>query len=350
MNTNGRRVALERILLDLNTQCDFLLPGGALPVSNRGEIMPRIRQLMNWARLHQTPVISSLEAHRSSETFRGLPPHCLDRTLGQKKLPFTLMPSRLLLMGDNTSDLPIEPFRKFQQIIFTKRNADFLSNPKADRLINSISPGYWIIFGITATHCVKAVTLGLLARHHKIVVVRDACGYWSAADGEHAFRQMEAKGAMLVATEDVLNGTVAERVKSHKVHISIDDDEVVDSLALSWSRFGEDGRDMPAYRRDGVSVQNSHSPDAEIHAAGNGNGSRNGNGNGHAAGRDDDTKKHSVSGNGHNGTGGKTLPTAQPKKESPLSAERAQKQISPATARRKSRPPNPTTRQRRGLA
>lgn len=212
MNTLGRRAGIDQILVDLNTQCDFLLPGGALPVANRAEVLPNVRHLMNWARIKRVPVISSLEAHRHGESTRGMPPHCIDRTLGQRKLPFTLMPQRIVLQGDNTSDVPTEPFRKYQQIIFTKRNADFLANPKADRLINATQSNAWILIGVTATHCVKAVALGLLARHQRVIVVKDACGYWSMIDGEHAIRQMEAKGAIVVTTDDVISGAVTRRI------------------------------------------------------------------------------------------------------------------------------------------
>jgi len=210
MNTSRGRVLIDRVLVDLNTQCDFLLPRGALPVTNRAEAMPRIRRLMNWARLEQVPVISSLESHRPGESAKGLPPHCIDKTRGQRKLPFTLMPRRLLLCGDNTFDVPTDPFHRHQQIILTKREVDFLTNPKADRLINALSPEYWIIFGVTASNCVKAMVLGLLARHNRVVVVRDACGFWSASDGEHAFRMMSAKGAHLLTTDELIAGGAAK--------------------------------------------------------------------------------------------------------------------------------------------
>lgn len=206
MSTSRGRVLIDRVMVDLNTQCDFLLPRGALPVANRAAAMPNIRRLMNWARLEQVPVISSLEAHRPGESAKGMPPHCVDRTRGQRKLPFTLMPHRVLLCGDNTFDVPTDPFRRYQQIILTKRETDFLTNPKADRLINALSVEHWIIFGVTASNCVKAMVLGLLARHNRVVVVRDACGHWSEADGEHAFRMMSAKGAHLLTTDEVIAG------------------------------------------------------------------------------------------------------------------------------------------------
>lgn len=217
----------RRVLIDLNTQCDFLLPGGALPVANRDHILPRIRALMTWARNERVPVVSSLEAHRPGETHRGLPPFCIDRTRGQRKVPFTLMPRRVLVQGDNTFDLPADPFAANQQIVFTKRHDDFLSNPKADRLINSIRPEYWLLTGIAATHSVKSIALGLMARHFHVVVVRDCCGYWSATDCDHAIRQMEAKGAVIVDSETVISGEIETIMHDRLAARSETEDEAV---------------------------------------------------------------------------------------------------------------------------
>ncbi len=214
MVNSARCSSLGRIVVDMNTQCDFLLPNGALPVANRSEVIPNIRRIMNWVRIQRIPVISSLECHRPGETFNGFPAHCVDRTHGQKKLPFTLMPRRIVLHGDNTLDLPHEPLRRYQQVIFTKRNQDFLSNPKADRLINATLSRYMIVFGVLAEQCVKSAALAFLARRRHVAVVTDACGFWCASDAELAFRQMAAKGAVLVTAEDLLSGVVDKKFNS----------------------------------------------------------------------------------------------------------------------------------------
>lgn len=222
----------SRVLVDLNTQCDFLLPKGALPVWNRKDILPNIRKLMSWARTTRVPVISSLEAHRAGESRKGLPPHCVDRTNGQKKLPFTLLPKRLILMGDNTIDVPFQIFRRFQQVIFTKRDRDFLNNPKADRLVNNIEVNHMIVFGVVTEYCVKAAVLGLMTRRHRVVVVSDACGYWSSSDHDLALRQMDAKGAVLVTTDELVNGVADERIRAARRPMPIIEEEPVDELAL----------------------------------------------------------------------------------------------------------------------
>lgn len=225
MSTQARRFSFDRVLVDMNTQCDLLLPRGALPVTNRTEILPNIRKLMNWARISSVPIISSLECHRAGESSRGLPPYCIDRSTGQRKIPFTLMPRRMVVMGDNTLDIPPEPFRKFQQIIITKRSRDFLSNPKADRLFHSLSVNHLVVFGTVAEHCVKAMVLGLLARQHRVAVVTDASGSWSAGDSELAMRQMDAKGAVLVTTDELISGAANERIQNSRIEVVTQEDE-----------------------------------------------------------------------------------------------------------------------------
>ena len=51
-----RQVVFDRVLVDLNTQCDFLLSKGAAPVANRLTVLPNVRRVMNWARLPRRPV------------------------------------------------------------------------------------------------------------------------------------------------------------------------------------------------------------------------------------------------------------------------------------------------------
>jgi len=247
MHQYSRRVALERVLLDMNTQCDFLLPRGAVPVSNRAAVVENVRRLMNWARMQRLPVISTLDCHRPGEAMGGLPPYCMDRSPGQKKLPFTLLPRRVVLYGDNTLDVPNDPFRKFRQVIVTKRNRDFLSNPKADRLVNALDCEYFLMFGMVAEHCIKAAALGLMARQRRVAVVSDACGYWSRTESELALRQIEAKGAVLVTTDELISGTAEERLRAALPTRAATDDDDVDIFAeLEADRFDLEARGRKA--------------------------------------------------------------------------------------------------------
>ena len=210
MVRRNRRPDSSRVIFDLNTQCDFLLSRGALPVVNRGEIVPRIRAIMDWARTRRVPVISSIDAHRPSESQNGQRRHCIDNTSGQLKVPFTLLPRRAMLANDNTLDVPLDIFTRHRQVILAKRSRDFLANPKADRLATELPAEYFICFGVATEVCVKSVVLGLIARRRAVVVVSDAVGHWSAAEAELALRQMAAKGAVLVTTEQLVSDATIE--------------------------------------------------------------------------------------------------------------------------------------------
>ena len=94
--------------------------------------------------------------------------------------------------------------RRYQQLIFRKRTKDFMSNPKAERLLTEMKATEFIIVGVGTEYGVKALTLGLIARQKRVAVVPDACGYWSKADADLALCQIEAKGAVLLSTAELM--------------------------------------------------------------------------------------------------------------------------------------------------
>ena len=225
-----RRSSSDRVLLDMNTQCDLLLPKGAMPVINRAEVLPNIRRLMSWARVESLLVISSLECGRIGRSSRGLPPYCVDGSAGQRKIPITLLPSRFVVHNDNTVDIPPDLLHRIQQIILTKRSRDFLSNPKVDRIFQALSVNHVVVFGAVAERCVKSVVLGLLARWNRVGVVTDACGAWSAEAADMAMRQMEAKGAVLVTTDELISGAADEWLRCDRPSFVRDAQTPADAL------------------------------------------------------------------------------------------------------------------------
>jgi len=197
-------MAFRPVLVDVATQQDFLVSSGPLPVSNRAEILPNIRSLINWARAQRLPVISCIQAHRPGDDFGGLPRHCVDGTPGQKKLPYTLLPKRVLIEADNSYAVPYDLMQHYQQVIFRKRTEDLLANPKADRVFNELQPDRYILFGVGLESWIKLLALGLLVRHKPVAVVTDACGYWDFGAADLVIRQMEAKGIQLLRTAEVV--------------------------------------------------------------------------------------------------------------------------------------------------
>lgn len=200
-NGNG----LARVVVDLNTQADFLLPRGAYPVANAADVIPAIRHVVAWTKWNHVPVISSLNSHRECEIEQDSHiRYCIDGTPGQRKLVFTVMGTFIRVEGDNTFSVPIDLFKDYQQVIFRQRTKDLFSNPKADRFLTELPTKRFIIYGVAVETSVKALALGLLARHQRVTVVSDGCGYWSQTEADLALRQMAAKGVRLVSVRELL--------------------------------------------------------------------------------------------------------------------------------------------------
>lgn len=207
---NGR--VHECVVVDIATQRDFCDSAGALPVSNIDTLIPALRRVIAWTKRNHAALVSAIDTHRQWELNPdGRPLHCVDGTLGQKKLEFTVLPSRIRIEPDNTLAIPTDLFRFYQQVVFPKRTDDLLANPKADRLLTHLPTREFIIFGNGTEGAVKSLALGLLARGKQVSVVIDACGHWNKALAELAVRQMMAKGAHIITVDELMTRRLSRR-------------------------------------------------------------------------------------------------------------------------------------------
>jgi nicotinamidase-related amidase len=223
----GRKDGLmfECVLVDINTQEDYCDPLGSSPVGNAVELMPALRRVMAWTKRNFAPMVSSIESHRAAElSDSGTPICCLDGSMGQRKVPFTLLPRRAVVEIDNTLAVPINFFRRNQQVIFRKRTDDLLANPKADRLLTQLPVAEFIVIGAGLETSVKAAVLALLTRNKRVTVVSDACGYWHQGTSSLALRQMEAKGANIITVDELLTRKLDRKMKScyhpHRIRVA----------------------------------------------------------------------------------------------------------------------------------
>lgn len=195
---------IKRVLIDLSTQLDFLASDGAIPVINREHLIPKLRRAFAWARLTQTPVVSAIESCGEHEPSNGVPRHCVEGTIGQRKIYFTLLLNRMFLQADNSLSIPANLFREHRQVIFRKRSDDFLGNPKVDRLLTESVVGEYVIAGVGLEAGIKSLALGLITRMKRVAVVYDACGFWNVAAADLSLRQMDAKGVRLICVEELV--------------------------------------------------------------------------------------------------------------------------------------------------
>ena len=197
-------MTLNCVLIDVDTQRDFLDSRGALPVSNRSEALAALRKVMAWARARHVPVVSSMDTHRENEPRTGTATHCLEGSVGQQKLPFTLLRQRRLVETDSTLSLPIDLLAQYKQVIFRKRSKDFFSNPKADRLLTSLDAMEILVCGVGLESSIRSLVLGLIARHKRVTLILEACGTWNRVDANLAAQLMEARGARIASLDALI--------------------------------------------------------------------------------------------------------------------------------------------------
>jgi nicotinamidase-related amidase len=194
------RTRRKQILIDIDTQKDFLLVGGKSCIRNHRRVLANIRRVMAWARSHGVPIISTAEVY-SNDNGNGTPSHCIDGTDGQKKIHYTLFDNRISLAADGSTDLPRDILRKYRQVILHKRCVDPFDEPRIDRLLSELRASEFILVGTSLEGAVKATALGLLQRGKKVTVIIDAIGSHNIGDAKLALRKMETKGAKVIETK-----------------------------------------------------------------------------------------------------------------------------------------------------
>jgi nicotinamidase-related amidase len=207
------RTRRKPILVDIDTQKDFLLADGKACIRNHRRVLAHIRRVMAWARSQHIPIISTAEVYPSNNGDDAAG-HCIDGTEGQKKVRYTLLGDRVSFAADGNTDLPRDMLRRHRQVILHKRCVDPFDEPRIDRLLSELRAGEFILVGTSLEGAVKMTALGLLQRGKRVTVVVDAVGTHNKKEANLTLRKMETKGARLIETRK-LAGT------SHLRHVGI---------------------------------------------------------------------------------------------------------------------------------
>lgn len=190
----------KQIIIDIDTQKDFLLAGGKACIRNHRRVLVHIRRVMAWARAQHVPIISTAEVYPDNNGESAID-YCIDGTDGQKKIRYTLFKDRVSFAADGNTDLPRDMLRQHKQIILHKRCVDPFDEPRIDRLLSEVRANEFILIGASLEGAVKMTALGLLQRGKKVTIIVDAVGTHNKKDAKLALRKMETKGAKLIETK-----------------------------------------------------------------------------------------------------------------------------------------------------
>jgi nicotinamidase-related amidase len=192
------RARRKQILIDIDTQKDFLLAAGKDCIRNHRRVLAHIRRVMAWARYRDVPIISTAEIRPNGDDAVGC---CIDGSDGQKKIRYTLFDNKVTFAADGNTDLPRDMLRRYRQVILHKRCVDPFDEPRIDRLLSEVRANEFILVGAGLEGAIKATALGLLQRGKRVIVISDAVGSHNKREAKLALRKMEAKGAKLIDTK-----------------------------------------------------------------------------------------------------------------------------------------------------
>jgi nicotinamidase/pyrazinamidase len=188
------------ILIDIDTQIDFMLPAGALYVPGAEHLIPTLARIFEQARERGVPVISSVDAHSENDPeFAVWPAHCVAGTLGQQKVPATLCKHRAVVPNRPGVDLP----DGVEQIIVEKQKLDIFSNPNFERLLDRSTDREYAVVGVATDYCVRCAVEGLLAKGRKVRVITDAIRAIDENAGQKLLSEWAERGAA-VTTSDAM--------------------------------------------------------------------------------------------------------------------------------------------------
>ncbi len=205
----------KRVLIDINTQCEFLLANGESCIRNHRRVLAHIRRMMAWARTNNIPIISTCYLNgKGSGNGNGNGHSMSSLSNGQRKVSYTLTGNYICFTADNSTDLPRDMLHHYQQIILHKRCLDPFNEPRIDRLLSEVRAGEFIIIGTSTEGAVQATALGLLQRNKSVTVIVDAVGSRDSQEAKMALRKMEAKGAHLVETKRLAGTSHLRQVRA----------------------------------------------------------------------------------------------------------------------------------------
>lgn len=195
----------ECVFIDIDTQCDFMLPQGRLYVNKAEEIIPNVKLLTEAAFKRDILIISTVDKHlKNDPEFKQFSAHCVEKSRGQKKIPQTLLKKHIFIPRKIlTKKELLAETKRYPQIILEKNTYDVFTNFNLLGLLKPFNQAF--VYGVALDYCVKYAVLGLLQRGLKVNLVRDAVSAVEPKEGRALLAQFENNGVKLVKTKEVLS-------------------------------------------------------------------------------------------------------------------------------------------------
>jgi nicotinamidase/pyrazinamidase len=197
------------IFWDVDTQADFMLPGGELYVPGAEKLIPNLTRLTDAAREGRVLMLGDACVHAPDDPeFQRFPAHCVVGTPGAEIIPETRAHRVLVIQNRPSAEIP-EDLSPYQQVILEKQTLDVFDNPNTEVVLDRVArftnaDAEFFIFGVVTEYCVRLAAKGLLERGRRVALVRDAIETLNLEEGAKTIEELTALGARLVTTEQAL--------------------------------------------------------------------------------------------------------------------------------------------------
>ena len=187
------------IILDIDTQVDFMMREGALYVPDAESITENIKRFLSNTYM---PIISTVDEHDvDDQEFKTFPKHCVKQSSGAWKIPETMVYTLPYLsrIMNNRDVFSSESLKTAKQFIIPKKTYNIwdveLGNPLAMmQVINQFKPETVHVIGVATDICVLAGVKGIAQHVKKVVIHSDCVKGLSAENEDKAFKEMFSLG------------------------------------------------------------------------------------------------------------------------------------------------------------
>lgn len=193
------------IFWEVDTQVDFMIPGGKLYVPGAEKIIPEVKRLVDAARQGRVLLVSDACKHTPDDPeFQTFPPHCVRGTPGAEIVPEALADKYFVVPNERGFKLPANLF-DYQQLVIEKQTLDVFDNPLTNEIVNRLPKGAnYFVFGVVTEYCVRLAAKGLRERGRKVSLVQDAIENLKLEHGRHTCDELRSLGAQFVSTDQAL--------------------------------------------------------------------------------------------------------------------------------------------------
>jgi nicotinamidase/pyrazinamidase len=207
---------MRLIFWDVDTQRDFMEPGGALYVAGAEALVPQLERLSRYARTHGLPIVASACEHAEADAEissvpdyqHTFPPHCLRGTRGQQKIPATRLGRPIVLDNRRYDRRELESLLgpRPTEILITKQMFDVFSNPATATLLEVLCPESVVVYGVAQDVCVHHAIMGLASNSRRVFFVRDASRPIDAEAATRCATLWQQRGVVFTTTDAIERG------------------------------------------------------------------------------------------------------------------------------------------------